>query len=61
MDFKTWYREAHGERTPWGDEESEALMTSSIAMSSRTSARRGASSGSVRRRSPFGGEGPSRR
>jgi hypothetical protein len=22
VDFKTWYREAHGENTPWGDEES---------------------------------------
>jgi hypothetical protein len=28
VDFKTWYREAHGERTPWGDEESEAFVTS---------------------------------
>jgi Cyclic nucleotide-binding domain len=27
IDFKTWYREAHGERTPWGDEESEAFVT----------------------------------
>jgi hypothetical protein len=26
VDFKTWYRESHGERTPWGDEESEALV-----------------------------------
>ena len=26
IDFKTWYREAHGERTPWGDEESEAFV-----------------------------------
>jgi hypothetical protein len=24
IDFKTWYRESHGEHTPWGDEESEA-------------------------------------
>ena len=28
VDFKTWYREAHGENTPWGDEESEAFVTS---------------------------------
>lgn len=27
VDFKTWYRDAHGERTPWGDEESEAFVT----------------------------------
>ena len=27
VDFKTWYREAHGERTPWGDEESDAFVT----------------------------------
>lgn len=27
VDFKTWYRESHGERTPWGDEESEAFVT----------------------------------
>ena len=28
VDFKAWYREAHGENTPWGDEESEAFVTS---------------------------------
>ncbi len=27
VDFKAWYREAHGEHTPWGDEESEAFVT----------------------------------
>jgi hypothetical protein len=27
VDFKTWYRESHGERTPWGDEDSEAFVT----------------------------------
>jgi hypothetical protein len=27
VDFKTWYREAHGEHTPWGDEESQAFVT----------------------------------
>jgi hypothetical protein len=27
IDFKTWYREAGAERTPWGDEESEAFVT----------------------------------
>ena len=27
IDFKAWYQRAHGERTPWGDEESEAFVT----------------------------------
>jgi hypothetical protein len=27
IDFKTWYREAHGGGTPWGGEESEAFVT----------------------------------
>jgi Cyclic nucleotide-binding domain len=27
IDFKKWYREAHGERTPWGAEDSEAFVT----------------------------------
>jgi hypothetical protein len=27
VDFKRWYREAHGERTPWGDEDSDAYVT----------------------------------
>jgi hypothetical protein len=27
IDFGKWYREAHGERTPWGDEDSPAIVT----------------------------------
>jgi hypothetical protein len=27
VDFKSWYRESHGEHTPWGDEESEPFVT----------------------------------
>src|SRR5215207_10323212 len=27
IDFKTWYREAHGEHTPWGAEDSDAFVT----------------------------------
>jgi hypothetical protein len=27
IDFKAWYRGAHAERTPWGDEESDAFVT----------------------------------
>jgi hypothetical protein len=27
IDFETWYREAFGEHTPWGDQDSPALIT----------------------------------
>jgi hypothetical protein len=27
IDFKTWYRESHGERTPWGEEDAPAVVT----------------------------------
>ena len=27
VDFKAWYRESHGDNTPWGDEDSEAVVT----------------------------------
>src|SRR3954451_8818207 len=27
IDFKAWYRESHGANTPWGDEDSPALVT----------------------------------
>ena len=27
IDFKAWYRETHGGNTPWGDEDSPALVT----------------------------------
>jgi hypothetical protein len=27
VDFAKWYREAHGEKTPWGDEDSPAFVT----------------------------------
>ena len=27
IDFKAWYGASHGERTPWGDEESDAFVT----------------------------------
>jgi Cyclic nucleotide-binding domain len=27
VDFKAWYRESHGGNTPWGDSESEAVVT----------------------------------
>jgi hypothetical protein len=27
IDFEKWYRESHGENTPWGDEDSPTLVT----------------------------------
>jgi hypothetical protein len=27
IDFERWYRESHGQNTPWGDEDSPALVT----------------------------------
>src|ERR671934_382883 len=27
IDFRTWYRESHGERTPWGEEDAPAAVT----------------------------------
>jgi hypothetical protein len=27
IDFKSWYRDAHAEKTPWGDEESDTFVT----------------------------------
>src|SRR5919204_4697049 len=27
IDFKTWYRESHGERTPWGEEDAPTVVT----------------------------------
>jgi hypothetical protein len=27
IDFKVWYRETHGERTPWGTEDSDVFVT----------------------------------
>jgi hypothetical protein len=27
IDFEKWYRESHGQHTPWGDEDSPALVT----------------------------------
>src|SRR5439155_13197104 len=29
IDFKAWYREAHGEQTPWGAEDSRAIGSES--------------------------------
>ena len=39
IDFKKWYRESHGGHTPWGDEESEALVTAAETALERDLAR----------------------
>jgi Cyclic nucleotide-binding domain len=39
VDFKRWYRDAHGKKTPWGDEDSEAYVTAAeTALERRLSA-----------------------
>ena len=39
IDFKAWYREAHGEQTPWGAEDSEAFVTEAESALERQLAR----------------------
>jgi hypothetical protein len=39
IDFKTWYREAHGEHTPWGDEDSEPFVAQAESALERQLAR----------------------
>lgn len=39
IDFKKWYREAHGERTPWGDEDSDVFVTEAESALERQVAR----------------------
>jgi len=40
IDFKAWYRESHGEHTPWGDEESDAYVTEAESALEREISRR---------------------
>jgi hypothetical protein len=40
IDFKKWYRETHGERTPWGEEDSEALVVAAETALERELSRR---------------------
>jgi len=40
VDFKTWYRESHGERTPWGDEDSPVLVAAAESALERELSRR---------------------
>ena len=39
IDFAAWYREAHGERTPWGEEDSEPFVTAAETALEREVAR----------------------
>ena len=39
VDFKTWYRESHGEQTPWGGEDSEAVVAAAESAIERTISR----------------------
>ena len=45
IDFKTWYRESHGERTPWGDEDSPAVVAAAESELERALSRQLMSSG----------------
>ena len=42
VDFKKWYRESHGEHTPWGDEESDAVVTAAETVLERELSQRAA-------------------
>jgi Cyclic nucleotide-binding domain len=51
VDFKTWYREAHGERTPWGEEDSPAVVAAAESeLERRLSAEVLGGEGKVKRR-----------
>jgi hypothetical protein len=39
IDFNMWYRESHGENTPWGDEDSEVFVTQAESALERQVAR----------------------
>ena len=57
VDFKTWYREAHGERTPWGDEDSPAVVAAAeTELERRLSAEVLGGAGKVKRRKLKEGE-----
>jgi mannose-6-phosphate isomerase-like protein (cupin superfamily) len=56
IDFKTWAREAHGDRTPWGEEESEAFVTAAESALERQLSRELMSGASPKRRKVEPGE-----
>jgi hypothetical protein len=57
VDFKTWYREAHGERTPWGEEDSPAVVAAAESeLERRLSSKMMGGEGKVKRRQLKEGE-----
>jgi hypothetical protein len=56
IDFKAWAREAHGDRTPWGDEESEAFVTEAESALERQLSRELMAGASPKRRKLESGE-----
>lgn len=57
VDFKTWYRESHGDNTPWGDAESPAVVAAAESALERELSSALLSSGvNLERRTLKGGE-----
>jgi hypothetical protein len=56
VDFKAWYREAHGDNTPWGDVDSPATVTDAETELERELSRSLMSSGRLARRKLKEGE-----
>jgi hypothetical protein len=50
VDFKTWYRESHGERTPWGEEDSPAVVAAAESELERRLSAEALGAGKVKRR-----------
>ena len=56
VDFKTWYRESHGERTPWGEEDSPAVVAAAETELERRLSAEVMGGGKVKRRTLKEGE-----
>jgi Cyclic nucleotide-binding domain len=56
VDFKTWYRESHGERTPWGEEDSPAVVAAAESELERRLSAEVMGGGKVKRRTLKEGE-----
>jgi len=56
VDFKTWYRESHGERTPWGEEDSPAVVAAAETELERRLSAQVMGGGKVKRRTLKEGE-----
>jgi Cyclic nucleotide-binding domain len=50
IDFKTWYKKAHGGHTPWGDEDSDTFVTQAESALERRLSRELMQSGAVPKR-----------